>query len=256
MSTPWCVKRYAKDNTNRIERWHRKKNELMDGQPSGLIGIPTHNLGRYREFEAALLGAFVPSGTTVSWGQGINTARNMNEFVRKLLKSDAQWLWIMGDDHSFPPDILIRLLGRNKRIVAPLCLRRTYPYIPTVHENGDKDWKTVEYDWFCGKSGLVNLNNESKLVGNAGMLIRRQVFESMADPWFEMGKIHPEYGAPDLWFAKKAVLSGFTLWLDMDNPIGHISHMAVWPYMDESGDWHPEIREPNDTWGERGLIVD
>jgi hypothetical protein len=89
------------------------------------------------------------------------------------------------------------------------------------------------------------------------MLISRRVFEALEDPWFEMGKINPEYGSPDLWFAKKAVLAGFDIWLDMDHPIGHMSHMSVWPYQDpETNEWKAEMRYPDDVWGERGLVID
>jgi hypothetical protein len=79
----------------------------------------------------------------------------------------------------------------------------------------------------------------------------------MDDPWFEVGKIHSEYASPDLWFAKKAIDAGFELWLDMENTIGHITHMTVWAFQDEeTGKWGAEIRSPDDVWGERGLMVD
>lgn len=259
MTSPWCAKRHRLD-TDRIERHCRQ--EVVD-IPPGVMGIPTSHLGRYRSFEVCFTNLALPPRTFTAWGQGSNSAKNMNDFIRQMLTvKEMEWLWIIGDDHTFPPDIIVRLYNRKKDVVVPLCTRRTHPYVPTVHNNGGEstdyhDWRSVEYEWFNGKCGLVNLNKSGKIVGNSGMLIRRNVFEKMSAPWFEVGKIDPEYASPDLWFAKKIIDSGFDLWLDMDNPIGHISHMSAWPFFDpETGKWGTEIRSPNDVWGERGLVVD
>ena len=259
MATPWCARRHRVD-ADRMQAHYQRK--IVD-MPPGVLGIPTSHLGRYRDFEVCFTSLSLPPGSFTAWGQGSNPTKNMNDFIRQLLKvKEMEWLWIIGDDHVFPPDIIIRLYERGKDIVVPLCTRRTYPYIPTVHNNGhdSKDynnWRSVEYEWFRGKSGLVNLNKSDKIVGNAGMLIKKSVFEKMEGPWFEVGKVDSEYPSPDLWFAKKAVDAGFNLWLDMDNPIGHLTHMGAWPFFDvEKNEWGAEIRSPNDAWGERGLMVD
>jgi hypothetical protein len=255
----WCIDRLTKVYDTRVEDFYRAANKgALDKYPPGIIGVPSAFLGRYREFDICLGILMTPPGCEPGWGLGLNTAKTMNDFARKLLERDFQWLWIIGDDHVFTADIIYQLLERDKDIVAPFCCRRNYPYDPVVHEDGSNgEWGSVTYDWFEGKSGLVKLNDTKKIAGNAGMLIKRKVFETLDDPWFEMGKIKPEYGAPDLWFARKAVDAGFDIWLDMDHPIGHISHMSVWPYLDpETNRWKAEMRYPDDVWGERGLIVD
>ena len=259
--TNWCIDRLTKVYTTRIEDFYRDNTpEVVSSYPAGIVGIPSAFMGRYREFDICLGNLILPPGSEPAWGLGGNPAHSMNQFIRKMLETDRfQWLWIIGDDHVFTVDIIIRLLSREKDVVVPFCCRRTYPYDPTVHANGDidNDWKSVETKWFKGKSGLVNLNDSRNIAGNAGMLIRRRVFESMEDPWFEMGKVHSEYGSPDLWFAKKITEAGFDIWLDMDTPIGHLTHMGVWPYYDfEKKEWRAEMRYPDDVWGQRGLFVD
>lgn len=253
----WCIERLTKVYSTRKEDFIRAVHGNKFHYQPGIIGIPSHHLGRYREFEQCLTSLVLPRGSRVDWGLGQNTAHNMNQFIRSVIDKDFEWLWIIGDDHVFPPDIVYQLLKRNKDVVVPFCCRRTYPYIPVVHDSFGEDgkWLSVEYDWYKDKSGLVNLNDDSKLVGNAGMLIKKKVLESIPDPWFEVGKIHPEFNTPDLWFAKK-VAEKFNLWLDMDHTIGHLSHMAVWPYQDDDGSWKAEMRYPDDSWGERGLFVD
>lgn len=260
MTPKWCIDRINKKLPDRVEDF-RLERKGADKYPPGIIGIPVHFLGRYREFELCLTNLMFPEGTSPAWGAGQNTAKNMNDMAREMLSNDRyQWLWIIGDDHVFPPDIILQLLKADKDVIVPFCCRRKYPYIPTIHDSdddgyGDKKWKTVDYEWFAGKDGLVSLKDTKKIAGNAGMLIKRKVFETIPDPWFEMGKIHSEYGSPDLWFAKKVIDHGFDIWLDMNHPIGHITHVAVWPYLDNDK-WKAEMRYPYDVWGERGLIVD
>lgn len=256
----WCIDRLTKVYSTRIEEVMRSGGELVKDYPPGIINIPTHFLGRYREFEVAMNSLLFPPGSVIAWGLGASTGKNMNDAIRQMLKNDIfKWVWVIGDDHVFSPDIILQLLRREKEVVVPFCCRRTFPYIPIIHESGgeNNDYATVEYEWFKDKTGLVNLNDTGKLTGNAGMLVKREVFEAIPEPWYEVGQIHSEYNSPDLWFAKKMVDAGFPLFVDMDNPIGHITHMSVWPFQDpDTGEWKAEMRYPNDVWGERGLIVD
>ena len=256
MPQPWCIQRYKRPRPKMYAELFKTREAVLDGLPPGVLGIPSHHLGRYREFEECFTSLFLPAGSVTAWGKGEGgqTAHNMNNFIREMLHTDTfQWLWVIGDDHVFSPDIIVQLLKRNKDVVVPLCVRRNFPYIPVVHEDGrDGDWASMPYEWFKGKKGLVELKD--KLTGNAGMLVRRNVFEAIPDPWYEMGQIRSEDGAPDLWFAKKVLNAGFSIYLDMDNPIGHISHTAVWPFLDEeTEEWKWEIRQAGDVFGHRGL---
>jgi len=206
----------------------------------GHIGIASHFLGRYREFDACMARVVSPPGSSYQFYMSVDVCTNFNHMIRRLMKHDNfEWLWILGDDHLFMEDILVNLLERNVDIVTPLCCRRLAPYYPILHRDGAEgiDCRSYPEPWneIKGKTGLMDWTGTS---GNAGMLIRRKVLEAMSDPWFENGKVSPGVGASDLYFWHKAHQYGFKTYLDLDNSLGHLTHVAVWPhYTEESGEW-------------------
>lgn len=214
--------------------------------PKGLIGIVSGNMGRYREFDGCLHSTLAPPGTRIGWRIGVDPTYNLNQLARDLREGE-EWLWILGDDHVWTPDLLLRLLERNVDAVAPHCLRRAYPFWHVLHHGKEKGFARANLDCLEGWSGCQEIT--SLTVGNAGMLIRKRVFDGMKDPWFECGHTHPEVMGSDLYFCDKLADAGFKLYLDLDNPIGHIVHMAVWPKRYDDGIWGADIRKANDVFG-------
>jgi len=217
----------------------------LDGLPPGVIGVATHYLGRYREFDVCLDKIIAPNRTDVRWNMGVNIAMGYNNSVRVMLKEGLQWTWILGDDHTFNSDILVNLLNRNVDVVVPLCLRRQKPFYPVLHSSpasGFKPMKEKGWEFLKGKRGMVDLGNLT--CGNAGMLIRRSVLEKMSEPWFEVGQINSEYGSTDLYFCKKLYDQGFKIYLDTDNRLGHITHVITLPVRGPDGELGPDLRVP------------
>lgn len=225
--------------------------------PAGAIGISSGYTSRYAAFDACLHQLLKPPGTKVKWETGVNFEFNWNQMIRNL-PEDCEWFWIMGDDHVFAPDLLLKLLDRNVDVVVPLCLHRAHPFMPVIRGQRDEPRDFVRVDWkpIEGKSGLLNLAEVSAEVGgtlipkmvtgNAGMLIRRSVFDRLPAPWFEVGQVDRELRSSDLHFCRKLHEAGIGLYLDCDNPIGHILDMAVWPARNDTGEWTPELRLPTD----------
>lgn len=213
----------------------------IDRMPPGVVGIASGFLGRYREFDNCADLIWVPKGTVKQWCLGVDPCHHFNEMARELLKEpEREWLWILGDDHVFTQDLLLNLYERNVDIVVPLCLRRT-DFTPVLNQDGKNGFHSIPDSWgeLKGKSGLFEWTG---VTGNAGMLIRRNVFEKMEPPWFRAGQLHPEFSSSDLYFCKAAQEAGFKIYIDLDNHIGHINHMAIWPRRDESGDWFVDVR--------------
>lgn len=212
-------------------------------QPPGLIGIASNTMGRYREFNMSLDTVNIPPQSAKTYETGCDIAFNFNNLCRKLLKNkELQWLWILGDDHVFKSDVLESLLNRNVDIVAPLCLKRTSPFRPVIYTLSDEKYYQIKQDYLKGREGLV----EVAACGNAGMLIRRHVIEKMGGDWHRVGWQFPEHGGSDLYFCKRATEEGFKIYVDLDNPIGHIAHMATWPVRDKAGEYSAGIREALD----------
>jgi hypothetical protein len=213
--------------------------------PSGHIGIATGFLGRYREFDYCMARTETPQGSSYQYYMSVDVCQNFNLMVRHLIKNPRfQWLWILGDDHLWDANLLLRLLDRQVDAIVPLCCRRLSPYYPILHTSLEKGCVGIEDPWteLKGKTGLFEWKGTT---GNAGLLVRRHVFEAMTDPYFENGQNAKGVGASDLHFWHKLLAHGFKPVIDLDNIIGHITHTSVWPEYDEkTGEWKAIMRSP------------
>lgn len=190
----------------------------------GTIGVISGELTRFSDFSIALLHVIKPPDTKLAWVKGVNISFNCNRLVENML---GDWLWLIGDDHVFDPDIIMRLLAHNVDVVVPLCLKRSAPFDPVVysHQNDDGNYEYADLP----ASGL----HEVYAAGQAGMLIRRHVFDLIDDPVFETFGTQNE----DMVFCRKLREAGVKIWCDVDTPLGHIGLMHVWPEHDEEYGW-------------------
>jgi hypothetical protein len=203
----------------------------IQGYPPVKVGIITGDLGRYVEFNNAMYALLLPVGSNYQNIRGNGFAYNRNLLVREM-DPEIEYLWFIDDDHTFDPGIVMNLITRGVDIVQPMCVTRKPPYNPYGYRFADGDYHTIPWAKFP-KSGLFEVD----AVGTGGMLVHRRVFDAMPDPWFEEGKLGPEHLGEDLWFCKKAKELGFKIYVDCDNPMGHLSTHAVWPMQTPQADW-------------------
>ena len=213
---------------------------LIATMPPGTIGIPCSEQWRYAMFGMSLLGVQRPPGSIVSCQPGANVAGNLNEIIKQL---HGDWLWLIGDDHTMPVDIIPRLWAHDVDIVAPLCLRRSPPYLTVIstppNERGELGVLPLDK---C--QGLMNVY----AVGTAGMLIKRRVLDGMEPPWFRLGQINPDLMSEDIEFCMRARKAGFDVWVDCDTTIGHIEPVVVQPVRDKAtGEWRVGLDLGNRT---------
>ena len=105
----------------------------------GTVGVISGDLSRYSIFSMSLLNLLSYSGELVShfdWLTGSNITGNCNDLAGRM---QGDWLWMIGDDHAFLPDLLERLVLHDVDVVAPLCLQRAAPYPHVVYEGEDLD---------------------------------------------------------------------------------------------------------------------
>jgi len=191
--------------------------------PPGTIGIITHELSRYSDFSISLLGLAAPQNTRVIWHKGVEIASGLNAIIRKM---SGDWLWILGDDHTFKADLLLKLLSAQKDIIAPVCSSRTHPWHPVVYTQNE-DRQFLRQRW--ADIPIEQVTTMFKGAGTAGMLIRKHVLDAVGDPWFENGKTASENLGEDLWFCRKAQDKGFEVHVDTRLGIGHITPATIWP---------------------------
>lgn len=222
-----------------------------------MIGVLAQETARFSQFAVDLTRVDKPDGSTVVWRIGWDLAESHNALIDRMLADPAnEWIWFMGDDHAFSPDILTRLLDHSLDIVLPVCLMRNPPYRPV-------NWVTA-----CAKCGNPEVRHgpgngfptddafvpdpEKKLrldlcdypngglveieaSGSAGLLVRRRVFETFPAPWFETGTGITNRVGEDVNFCRKARAAGNRIWCDLDTVLGHCCTAVVWPVREHDG---------------------
>ena len=181
------------------------------------MGIPAQETGRYTAFTESMSSLQSPAGTVISWAYGSDIVIGMNHLVDTM---QGEWLWLMGDDHAFDPDLLMRLLDHRVDVVVPVCLMRQSPFWPVAKTSADQclDLTSVP------KEGLVELYE----TGSAGMLIRKSAFRrvraAFPGPVFERGDTSEDY----LLCSRLRGL-GIPIHCDLGSRLGHMTVAAVWP---------------------------
>lgn len=189
----------------------------------GVVGIISGDLARYTSFMASMFRLMVPNGSAWALHTGNGFASLRNLIVREL-EPDVDWLFFMDDDHTFHPDILLRLLDRNVDIIQPLVSTRKPPYRPYGYMHNGQDYESLTWSDFP-----LHGIREVDAVGTGGMLVRRRVLDEVGDPWFEEGRTGAEHLGEDLYFCTKARAAGFKVYVDCDVRMGHMATVQVWP---------------------------
>jgi hypothetical protein len=197
---------------------------------SGIIAVTAAETGRYSLFSADLARLCHWTGMEPYFVTGSDREIGRNVLVEQMLgHGDMEWLLFLDDDQAFAPDLLQKLLGRGKSIVGGLYMRRDMPFSPIAYSELLPDGTYLPLDLReHPEGGLVQV----AAVGTGGMLIRRQVLETIPPPWFQRG---PQ--SEDLMFCEAAKAEGFKIYCDLDAKLGHLTVAAVWPALTEHG-WH------------------
>lgn len=163
---------------------------------------------------------------------------------------EATHLLFLDADMTFPPDTLDRLLAWDKQVVAANCPVKRVPSHPTARQWVDGRWELVLSN---DAEGLEQVDR----VGTGIMLIRMDVFERIAEPWFAFLWEGPgrEYQGEDWCLCEQIEDAGIPIFVDHDvsKKVGHIgnfvfSHSLIKPEMLK----HPGVAEVR-KWKDRGV---
>jgi hypothetical protein len=232
----------------------------------------------------------VPLNTHVARSLTSNLAGSLNDCVLNLA---TPFMWIIDDDHQFENFMLLRLMAHNKPVVTGLTTMARPPFHCVIYrkeiELGDEHW-SPEFEKLAHafltsqepgslddlrtlvRAAKYRRRNKQYLTwtwkdiddktglfpvfaaGTAGMLIKKEVFESMPRPWFELGQTNPEEVGEDTYFCEKLRASRFAikgpdgpcaLWVDLDTVFGHTAPCIAWPTRRESGEWTIRLQWEN-----------
>jgi len=204
---------------------------------SGTIVIPTGDLARFTAFTVALATTDKPDGTMLSVYTSMSVTDNLNAMIAEL-GDDNEWVWILGDDHHWDRDCLLRLLDASEELdadmVVPLVCKRNPPWDLVIM----KEQVEAEGPWPMwkpyGYSEIPDEPFEIAAAGCAGMLVRQRVLDALGEPWFistEGSKVNE-----DVEFCRRAKELGFSLWCDPNVQMGHIGLFQVRPQK-RDGKW-------------------
>jgi len=218
--------------------------ETLSESP-GTIALPTSEVGRFALFTVSLCGTKQPDGCYLDASCSASVTENLNGILRRLRDED-QWVWIMGDDHVWQSDTLLRLLetmDENPEIdvLVPLCVKRNPPWhlvlfdeVGEVDEDGHPLFRPIGWER-VPESGVFEVD----AAGSAGMLLRRHVIDEMKDPWFYSTMDNEGRQVvlnEDVTFCTRARHHGYRIFATSDVAIGHLGIFNVRPMFHE-GRW-------------------
>jgi len=216
------------------------------GHPAGTIVVAAAMHPRFYEFTMSLAQVGAPEGSKELIVRSCDITQNFNDGIKKMV---GEWVWFLGDDHSFDKGLLFRLLNRNVDIVVPLTSCKSVPFMPCMM-HGPKDLEEGESYWHEDMAvyhwdevsgvGLLPLP-KGDFVGQAGMLVRKTVLDQIGYPWFRCGQLDPGRLQEDLYFCNKVQSLGRTIYIDQDEILGHHTACNVTARRGPDGKWNPAL---------------
>lgn len=147
-----------------------------------------------------------------------------NNNIKRVLKYDEfTHLLFLDIDHYHHPDTLLKLINCDKDIVSGLSFRRGEPYDPIMFKWNDEE-QTFNNITEWEENELVEVD----AIGAASLLVKKEVFEKLAHPWFEMNyKFGPGVVSEDFAFCLKAKENGYKVWCDTSCTNKHIGTIEI-----------------------------
>jgi len=190
---------------------------------SGTIGLMSQQLARFADFWYSVMALVRPASTRWSFQQGMDVTGGFNRIADSMV---GETLWLLGDDHTFAPDIYVNLLAHDVDVVVPLVLKKDAPFDPVVYDGeegvDEETGLTMHRVANLPQSGL----HEIYAAGSAGMLIRKYVLDALEKPIFETTH---GYQNEDLNLCRKIREAGFKIYCDVDQKMGHIGVHTAYP---------------------------
>jgi len=219
----------------------------MTSHGPGMIALSSGDCARYAACRDSIEGLQRPPSTIRYTSHGLSVAENWNKAAAVFLSTSTptlEWMFLVNDDHIYPPDTLLRLLDRNVEVVTGLYTFRSLPFRPILFDRLHEDGRHV--------LGLelpnTRLDSASALIpivacGDGAMLVRRSVFERVEPPWWSYGLIDSDRSDHDLIFCERLRNAGITIHADLSVPIGHVTPLMLMPLQRPDGAWIVQIAD-------------
>lgn len=225
--------------------------------PKGVVGFCTTGWARTEDFWVNLMLTQVPNGTGIEKRSGTGLASMFNGIARATLEDPTnEWLWILGDDHTWQPDLLRTMIDRAEKhkcdILVPLVCRKLPPFSSVLFNDDELRYsKTDCLDFHDLPNTPEGEPTEVAKAGTAGMLVQRRVLEAMqasGEPFFREAWSAPDALGEDIWFVNLAKQLGFKVWVDQTLSMGHSPYgVSILPEKID-GVWYIKLAFPEGKW--------
>lgn len=182
------------------------------------IGVPSGDM-IHADFAMSLVNLCLKSYQAGIHAAVINTKSSIveigrSEIVAAAKQIDADKLLFLDSDMTFPPDLLIRLLAREKPVIGCDAVRRRPPYSTVIT---GMDGKPLDH---TGKEELVEVKGASC----ACQLIDVNVLRKLPEPPFLVTWSGKNFLGEDYYFSNNIRKAGYKIYVDMplSKKIGHI----------------------------------
>jgi hypothetical protein len=215
-----------------LGKWQPPKVNLHK-LPPGSIVVATGEQPRFNAFWACIIRTLrTYPQVDLKWAASVDICYNWNDAIRRR-DTIGEWIWTIGDDHTWDVNIIERLWGHNREVIVPLVLKRSFPHTPVIYDVNHAQAMPAP-----AQAGL----REVWAAGGAGMLIRESALARIPPPWFEFMSENNERAGEDLMFCRKLREAGIRIWCDLDAWMGHITPVEIWPIRNEQGQWGTQYR--------------
>lgn len=212
----------------------------------GTIALPTSEMQRFLLFTISLASTDQPPGCYLDATASASVTENLNSIFSRLRDQD-RWVWVMGDDHCWERQTLVKMLRLMDAhpeidVLVPLCTKRNPPWhlvlfdeVGETDEDGNPLFQPLGWDR-VPETGVFEVD----AAGSAGMLIRREVIDTVGAPWF-YSTMDPNGRQvvlnEDVTFCTRLRHEhGFRIFATSDVAIGHLGIFNVRP-MFHDGRW-------------------
>lgn len=178
---------------------------------------------------AMMLGCTIRSEPSIelaaSFMPGSLIPQQREDLVLEVLRGEFTHILWLDTDMRFPPDTLLRMLEREKRIVAANYVQRRKPFRPVTYPS----FATPDVRLFTevSDSGLVAVD----AVGFGCVLTVVDVFKKLPEPWFAAAWVSEtqEFVSEDVYFCRRAREAGEQIWIDHDLS-QQVYHIGTFPF--------------------------
>ena len=158
----------------------------------------------------------------------LDTVRN--ELVQQAIIHNCDHIFWCDTDQIYPADTMPRMIAHNLPVVVAKVHRRKPPYDALLKrvnpDAGDINHPYIDIsveEWAYSTERVIEVD----ATGFGCVLIRMEVFNAIAPPWFLYDLyVHPPVGE-DVYFWRKVQGAGYRVMVDLDIDIKHLTVAAV-----------------------------